>query len=75
MVVQVRGTNKPIREYLNGRKGVKQTFHLTVIEKPIDGGDPPDSIRLKGRDGTNVPVTGSLPSQEIDSYLRGLGVG
>ena len=74
-VVQVRVTNKPIREYLNGRKGVKQTSHLTVIEKSIDGGDPPDSIRLKGRDETNVPVIGALPSQEIDSYPGGLGVG
>jgi hypothetical protein len=32
-VVQVRVTNKEVREYLNGRKGVKQTFHLTVIDK------------------------------------------
>jgi hypothetical protein len=80
-VVQVRVTNKEVREYLNGRKGVKQTFHLTVIDKAtwtkidessFEGGDPPESIRLKGGGGTNEPVTGPLPAKEIYSYLRGL---
>jgi hypothetical protein len=80
-VVQVRVTNKEVREYLNGRKGVKQTFHLTVIDKAtwakidersFEGGDPQESIRLRGGGGTNEPVTGPLPAKEIYSYLRGL---
>jgi hypothetical protein len=80
-VVQVRVTNREVRKYLNGRKGVKQTFHLTVIDKAtwrridersFEGGDPPDSIRLKGGGGTHEPVTGPLPAREIYSYLRGL---
>jgi hypothetical protein len=79
-IVQVRVTNKEVCKYLNGRKGVKQTFHLTVIDKatwtkiderPFEGGDPPESIRLKGG-GTNAPVTGRLPAKEIYGYLRGL---
>jgi hypothetical protein len=80
-VVQVRVTNKEVCEYLNGRKGVKQTFHLTVIDKAswtkidersFDGGDPPDSLPLKGGGGTKEAVTGPLPAKEIYSYLRGL---
>jgi hypothetical protein len=80
-IVQIRVTNKETREYLNGRKGVKQTFHLTVIDKAtwtkidersFEGGDPPESIRLKGGGGYNEPVTGALPAKEIYSYLRGL---
>ena len=80
-VVQVRTTNKEIRKYLNGRKGLKETFHLTVIDKAtwtkidersFEGGDPPDSIRLKGGGGTSEPVTGPLPAKEIYSYLRRL---
>jgi hypothetical protein len=83
MVVQVRVTNQEVREYLNGRKGVKQTFHLTVIDKAtwtridqrsFEGGDPPESIRIRGG-GINEPVTGSLPAKEIYAYLRGLGGG
>ena len=82
MVVQVRVTNQEVLEYLNGRKGVKQTFHLTVIDKAtwtkidersFQGGDPPEWIRVSG--GTKEPVTGSLPSKEIYAYLRGLGGG
>jgi hypothetical protein len=80
-IVQVRVTNKEVGQYANGRKGVKQTFHLTVIDKgtwkkidkkSFEGGDPPASIRLKGGGGTNEPVTGPLPAKEIYSYLRGL---
>jgi hypothetical protein len=84
IIVQVRVTDQVVREYLNGRKGVKQTFHLTVIDKAtwtkvgersFEGGDPPESIRLKGGGGTNEPVTGPLPSKEIYAYLRELGGG
>jgi hypothetical protein len=80
-IVQLRITETPVREYINGRKGVRQTFHLTVIdratwtkidERSFEGGDPPETIRLKGGGGTNEPVTGELPSKEIYSYLRGL---
>jgi hypothetical protein len=80
-IVHLRVTDKEVREYLNGRKGVKQTFHLTVIDKAswtkidersFEGGDPPESIRLKGGGGTKEPVTGPLPSKEIYAYLRGL---
>jgi hypothetical protein len=80
-VVQVRVTDRPVREYLNGRKGVKQTFHLTVIDKAtwtkidertFEGGDPPESIRLKSGGGTSEPVAGPLPAQEIYAYLREL---
>ncbi len=80
-IVQVRVTDKEVREYLNGRKGVKQTFHLTVIDKAtwtkidersFEGGDPPESIRLRGGGGTKEPVIGPLPSKEIYAYLRGL---
>jgi len=79
-IVQVRVTNKEVCEYLNGRKGVKQTFHLTVIDKAtwtkidersFEGGDPPDVIPLQGG-GTKEPVTGPLPAKEIYVYLRGL---
>jgi hypothetical protein len=60
---------------------VKRTFQLTVIDKAtwtkidaqsFEGGDPPDSIRLRGGGGTNEPVTGPLPSKEIYSYLKAL---
>ena len=60
---------------------MKQTFHLTVIDKAtwtkidersFEGGDPPEWIRLKGGGGTNEPVTGPLPAREIYAYLRGL---
>jgi hypothetical protein len=80
-VVHVRVTSKEVRQYLNGRKGVKQTFHLTVIDKAtwakidersFEGGDPPESIQLKGGGGTNEPVAGPLPAKEIYAYLRGL---
>ena len=80
-VVQVRVTETEVCVYLNGRKGVKQTFHLTVIDKAtwtkidgrsFEGGDPPETIRLKGGGGTNEPVTGELPAREIREYLRGL---
>jgi hypothetical protein len=80
-VVQVRVTDKVVCEYLGGRKGVKQTFHLTVIDKAtwskidersFEGGDPPESIRLKESGGTKEPVTGPLPAKEIYAYLRGL---
>jgi hypothetical protein len=80
IIVQVRETNREVREYLNGRKGVKQTFHLTVIdnarwtkiaEQTFEGGDPPDSISLKRGGGTNEPVTGAMPTREIRDYLRG----
>jgi hypothetical protein len=79
-VVHVRVTDKVVREYLNGRKGVKQTFHQTLIdkatwtridEKTFEGGDPPESIRASGG-GTNEPVNGPLPSKEIYAYLRGI---
>ena len=33
LIVQVRVTNKEVREYVNGRKGVKQTFHLMVVDR------------------------------------------
>jgi hypothetical protein len=80
-VVHVRVTDKVVREYLNGRKGVKQTFHLTVIDKatwtkieerPFEGGDPPDAISLKRGGGTTEPVDGKMPAKEIYSYLRAL---
>jgi hypothetical protein len=63
---------------------VKQTFHLTVIDKAtwtkidersFEGGDPPDSISLRRGGGTNEPVYGPLPSKEIYAYLRTLGGG
>ena len=81
VIVQLRVTDKVVREYPNGRKGVKQTFHLTVVDKAtwakvdersFEGGDPPESIRLRGGGGTDEPVTGPLPSKEIHAYLRGL---
>ena len=84
IVVQLRVTNREVLEYLNGRKGVKQTFHLTVIDKAtwtkidersFEGGDPPDSISLRRSGGTNEPVTGSVPAKEIYAYLRTLGGG
>jgi hypothetical protein len=84
IIVQVRVTDRVVREYVNGRKGVKQTFHLTVVdratwtkvaERSFEGGDPPETIRLKGGGGTNEPVTGPLPSREIYEYLRELGSG
>jgi hypothetical protein len=80
-IVQVRVTNRPVLKYLNGREGVKQTFHLTVVdkatwtkvdEKTFEGGDPPESIDLKRGGGTNEPVNGPLPSKEIYAYLRRL---
>jgi hypothetical protein len=78
-IVQVRVTNKVVGEYANGRKGVKQTFHLTVIDKAtwknidersFEGGDPPKSIRLRGGGGTSEPVAGKMPAKEIYAYLR-----
>jgi len=80
-IVQLRVTDRVVYEYLGGRKGVKQTFHLTVIDKAtwkkidersFEGGDPPESIRLKSSGAANEPVAGPLPSQEIRAYLRGL---
>ena len=78
-VVQLRVADREVFEYLNGRKAVNRTFHLTVIdkatwakidEKAFECGDPPDSVRLKG--GDRSAVTGSLPVKEMDAYLRGL---
>jgi hypothetical protein len=72
-------TDKEMLEYLNGRKGLKQTFHLTVIdkaswtkvdEKSFEGGDPPEWIRIKG--DPSEPVTGAVPAQEIFAYLQKL---
>jgi hypothetical protein len=83
-IVHVRVTDRPVREYVNGRKGVKQTFHLTVIDKAtwtkidertFEGGDPPDSISLKRGGGTDEPVAGELPAKEIYAYLRGFSGG
>jgi hypothetical protein len=80
-IVHVRVTNQDVRQYLNGRKGVKQTFHLTVIDKAswakidertFEGGDPPESIPLKGGGGTQEPMAGPLPTKEVRTYLRGL---
>jgi hypothetical protein len=84
IIVQVRVMDRPVREYINGRKGVKQAFHLTVIDKAswtkidertFEGGDPPESIRIKGGGGTNEPVAGEMPTKEIRDYLRGLARG
>ncbi len=80
IIVQVRVTDRVVGEYANGRKGVKQTLHLTVIDKAswakiaersFEGGDPPQSIR-RGGGGTNEPVAGPLPTEEIRAYLRSL---
>jgi hypothetical protein len=80
-VVQVHVTDKEVSTYLNGRKGVKQTFYLTVIDKAtwtkidersFEGGDPPEALPLKGGGGTSEPVAGKLPAKEIYSYLREL---
>ena len=43
-----------------------------IDERSFEGGDPPESIRLKGGGGTKEPVTGPLPAKEIYAYLRGL---
>lgn len=84
LIVQLRVTNHEVRTYLDGRKGVKQTFHLTVVDKAswtkveersFEGGDPPESIRLKSGGGTNEPVAGPMPTKEIRAYLRGLAGG
>ena len=78
-IVHLRVTNREMLEYLNGRKGVKQTFHLTVIdkatwkkidEKSFEGGDPPEWIRIKGDPGELV--TGPAPTADIFAYLQKL---
>ena len=79
-IVQLKEVRDQVATYTSGSKGIKVTYHITLLDKPtwtilgqktFLGSDPP--LVTVGSKGPDSDVTGAPPAtDELNAYYHGL---